>query len=617
MAKISIDLTSGTIEKSPSVIGIDLGTTNSLIATVDSESGKAFCITKEGKSIVPSALHFGENISVGHEAIEKMIQEPENCIYSVKRLMGKSYQDIEANKDYFNYELIDEGEERLIKIRIQGKQYSPIELSALILKELKRVAEEKLQNEVKKVVITVPAYFNDSQRQATRDAGKLAGLDVLRIVNEPTAASLAYGIGLKADEARTVAVYDLGGGTFDVSILSIQHGIFEVLSTHGDTFLGGDDFDRAIVKEWILVHDFGQLSISERQLLRLTAEKAKVELSEKKHFRTDLTIGGSELTLSLSRDRYTELIKPAVDRTIEACSSALKDADLNTSAIDEVVLVGGSVRNPQVRKAVSSFFNQSSINDSINPDEVVAIGAAIEADILAGNRKDLLLLDVSPLSLGIETLGGLMDVILPRNSKVPQKVARQYTTSVDGQINLKINVYQGERELVRDNRCLGEFELRGIPAMPAGLPKIEVKFMLDADGILKVSAVELRSGIKQEVKLEPQYGLSDKEVEEMLKASIDHASEDMDQRSLVEAKTDAQQLIYSMNKFIEDNKHLMNEGEISKINELKDEIAKAIDAKDKDLIVNSCDALNEYSRQFAEKAMDETIAKALRGKKIQ
>lgn len=617
MAKISIDLISGKVDTNSTVIGIDLGTTNSLIATINQLNKEPYCISKEGDSIIPSAVHFSnEEILVGNQALLAMIDQPENTVYSVKRLMGKSYSDLQEHLDFFNYTLIDNGEDALVKIKINDKQYSPIELSSLVLKKLKQLAEEQLQEEINKVVITVPAYFNDAQRQATRDAGKLAGLDVLRIINEPTAASLAYGIGLNQSEVKTVAVYDLGGGTFDVSILTIQNGIFEVLSTNGDTFLGGDDFDRAIVKHWVSAHRLNNLNLSEKQQLRLLAEDAKKQLSSDDSYTGSININTQTIKLHLNLVQLNELIKPLIDRTIASCKLALSDANMNLEDIHEVVLVGGSVRNKAVKEAVSKFFSFSTINDTHNPDEVVALGAAVEADILAGNRRDILLLDVTPLSLGIETLGGLMDVILPRNSKIPNKVKRQYTTSVDGQINMTIGVYQGERDLVKDNRKLGEFVLKGIPAMPAGLPKIEVSFMLNADGILKVAAEEVRSGLKQEVTLKPQFGLTDEEIERMLKESIEKAEADMAQRSLLESVTEADQLIYSMNKFIRDNSELLTADALSNIEHFMSEIKNAIHAKNRDEIVRSCDALNEYSKQYAEQAMNKSISRALKGKKV-
>ncbi len=616
MAKISIDLGSGTIEKNVAVIGIDLGTTNSLIASIRETDRTPYCITQDKESIVPSAIHFAEDKTlVGKDAINKMIEAPEKTIYSVKRLMGKSYKDVKQHDLEVNYQIIDE-EDKLVKVRVGNRFYTPIELSSFILKELKLIAEQKLNQTINKVVITVPAYFNDAQRQATRDAGKLAGLDVLRIINEPTAASLAYGLGLNSDEPITVAVYDLGGGTFDISILTIQNGIFEVLSTNGNTFLGGDDFDYAISNFWKEEIGIKILNTSDKQVLRLHAERAKKALSKQEQYKKFVVLNNRTYTLSLDIVQLNKLIEPLISRTIDSCKSALKDAELSVEEIEEVVMVGGSTRNIAVKEAVKTFFNRSKIEDTFNPDEVVALGAAVEADILAGNRKDMLLLDVTPLSLGIETLGGLMDVMIPRNNKIPSKFKKEYTTSVDGQINLQINVFQGEREMVADNRKLGEFILKGIPAMPAGLPKVEVTFMLNADGILQVSAEELRSGTKQHIEMKPQYGISDEDIKEMLKKSLDNAQEDMDQRSIVEASTEANQLVYATEKFLKENESLVKETDAAVIKQHSKNINKFIRAKDRDSIVNEMELLNLATKKYAEIIMDQSISKALKGKKI-
>ena len=460
MAKIGINIATGSLQKDDIIVGIDLGTTNSLIAIIHPDTGKPVALKEhDTSSLVPSVIHFDDGtVVVGNDAKQYLETDPANTIFSAKRLMGKSYNDIKEHADFYSYRVIDDNEESLVKVQVGNRFYSPIELSSFILKELKERAEHILKTPVNRAVITVPAYFNDSQRQATRDAGKLAGLDVLRIVNEPTAASLAYGLGMDKEEEKTIAVYDLGGGTFDISILKITNGIFEVLSTNGDTYLGGDDFDRLIAQYWMQQRGYTREDFdndpSLMQTLRIKAEMAKKQLSVDDGYIASI---GDDV-FDISRHQFETLIEPLLDKTINSCRNAVKDANLQPSDIDVIVMVGGSTRVPAVKKRVSDFFGKP-VNDSVNPDEVVALGAAVQADILAGNNKEFLLLDITPLSLGIETMGGLMDVLIPRNSKIPSKAGRQYTTQKDGQGSMRISVFQGERDLVKDNRKLAEFNL--------------------------------------------------------------------------------------------------------------------------------------------------------------
>jgi len=622
MATIGINIATGSLQQPEMIVGIDLGTTNSLVAVIHPDSKKPVVLKEhDGNALVPSILHIDDagNITVGDKARELLVTDPSRTIFSVKRLMGKSYNDIRNASHYFSYKIIDDNTDSLVKVQAGDRFYSPVELSSYILKELRNRAEHILKTPVTRAVITVPAYFNDAQRQATRDAGKLAGLDVLRIVNEPTAASLAYGLGLAGKNDQTppqrIAVYDLGGGTFDISVLYIANGIFEVLSTNGDTFLGGDDADRLLAGHW--KESFGisdeelQQNKSLSQELRLLAETAKKQLSTQDTFTG--TIAGE--TVSITKTEFEKLIKPLVDRTIACCENALRDAGLTASDIDEVVMVGGSTRIPYVKQAVSQCFGRP-VHDELNPDEVVALGAAIQADILAGNNKDLLLLDITPLSLGIETMGGLMEVLVPRNSKIPSRAGRQYTTQKDGQTSMRIAVYQGERDLVKDNRKLAEFNLTGIPAMPAGLPKVEISFLINADGILVVKAKELRSGVEQSIEVKPQYGLTDAEVEQILMDSIQHAKADMQTRAIVEAQTEGRQMIETTSRFMERHHDFLQESEKLSTKQALDELKNKIEVADKDAIHAAIEKLNEISKPYAERLMDTAIAEALKGKKI-
>ncbi len=605
------------------IVGIDLGTTNSLVAYMQGDS-PVVIPGEDGLNLVPSVVALDENnqVIVGNAARRYLIETPERAVYSIKRLMGRGLEDIQDELKLFPFQLAEDlqpGE--VLRIKIGERTYTPPEISALVLRQLKRNAERFFGAPVSKAVITVPAYFNDAQRQATKDAGRIAGLNVLRLVNEPTAASLAYGLDKK--KHGIVVVYDLGGGTFDISILKLHDGIFEVIATNGDTHLGGDDIDNLLIA--IALDDIrGDLGLDVRksgeavQRIRQSVIEAKIALSSQPSAKLDVDLpGGKKYQREISLEAFEQMIQPIIDRTIGPCKQALKDAGLKPEQIDEVVLVGGSTRIPKVRRLVQDLFGRAPHTD-LNPDEVVALGAAVQANILGGGSeitKEMLLLDVTPLSLGIEVAGGVTDKIILRNSTVPASATQYYTTQVDGQTNIAIHVLQGERELARDCRSLARFDLKGVPQMPAGMPRIEVKFLIDANGILRVSAREQRSGKEAEIDVQPSYGLTDEQVENMLLESFDYAEEDFRQRQVIEARREAETILAALAKGKKNPawQELTSE-ERSKVETLEKSLVGVKEGDDYHAIREAIDALNQATMHLAELMMDTAVSTALKGK---
>jgi molecular chaperone DnaK len=605
------------------IVGIDLGTTNSLVAFMQGDS-PVVIPGEDGLNLVPSVVALDENgqTIVGNAARKYLIETPERAVYSAKRLMGRGSEDIQEELKLFPFKLADDlqaGE--VLRIRIGDRTYTPPEISALVLRQLKRNAERFFGGPVTKAVITVPAYFNDAQRQATKDAGRIAGLNVLRLVNEPTAASLAYGLDQKKN--GIVAVYDLGGGTFDISILKLHEGIFEVVATNGDTHLGGDDIDNLLIA--IALDDIrGDLGLDVRKngeavaRIRKAVIEAKISLSSQPAARLDVDLpGGKKYQREISLEVFEQMIQPIIDRTVSPCKQALKDAGLKPEQVDEVVLVGGSTRIPKVRRLVQELFKRAPHTD-LNPDEVVALGAAVQANILGGGSevtKEMLLLDVTPLSLGIEVAGGVTDKVILRNSTIPASATQYYTTQVDGQTNVAIHVLQGERELARDCRSLARFDLKGVPPMPAGMPRIEVKFLIDANGILRVSAREQRSGKEAEVDVQPSYGLTDEQVENMLLESFDYAEEDFRQRQVIEARREADTILTALTKGKKSPawQELTRE-ERSHVEALEIALGAVKDKDDYHAIRDAIDSLNTATMRLAELMMDTAVSTALKGK---
>lgn len=592
-------------------VGIDLGTTNSLIASVI--SGKATILEdEEGSRIMPSIVHYDEKQTfVGVEAEKRQVQGPEDTIASAKRLMGKGLMDIRPED--FTVSLEDSAGNIAIHTK-QGLK-SPVEVSAALLKRLKELGEKRLGGEIMGAVITVPAYFDDAQRQATKDAAKIAGINVLRLINEPTAAAVAYGLDKKVE--GNFVIYDLGGGTFDISILRLENGLFEVMATHGDSALGGDDFDHLIEQWMISDFDTPMPNIKTKQLIKNLSRKIKEGLTEKSEIAVNQSFDGfGTIKKTLTREKFASLSADLTNKTIACIKQALHDADLTPKDITGVVMVGGSTRMPIIQVAVEQFIGMPLLNN-IDPDEVVALGAAEQANILAGNtNNELLLLDVIPLSLGIETMGDIVERIIPRNSTLPVAMGQEFTTYQDGQTGIVIHVVQGERDLVKDCRSLGKFTLKGIPPMVAGAAKIRVTFQVDTDGLLSVKARELSTGIESSIEVKPSYGLEDHQIQQMLESSFSSAEEDKESRALAEIRVDGQQIIAMIESALEQDKNLLNPNEIDHIHVRVHELTKALATSDRALIEEKTKLLNEATAAFAAKRMDHSISKALTGKTI-
>ncbi len=610
------------------IVGIDLGTTNSLVAFMQGES-PVVIPGEDGSNLVPSVVALDQNNQpvIGNGARNSLIANPERAVYSIKRLMGRGVEDVQEELKFFPFRLAEDlqpGEVLRIRLgekKVGEKTFTPPEISALILRQLKRNAERFFGAPVTKAVITVPAYFNDAQRQATKDAGRISGLEVLRLVNEPTAASLAYGLDKKQN--GIVAVYDLGGGTFDISILKLHDGIFEVIATNGDTHLGGDDIDNLLIT--IALDDIqGDLGLDVRrnaevvQAIRKAVIEAKITLSSQDSTKLSVELPrGKHYLREITRQQFEQLIQPIIDRTVGPCKQALKDAGLKPEQIDEVVLVGGSTRIPKVRALVKEMFQREPHTD-LNPDEVVALGAAVQANILGGGSEateNMLLLDVTPLSLGIEVAGGVTDKIILRNSTIPASATQFYTTQIDGQANVAIHVLQGERELAKDCRSLARFDLKGIPPMAAGMARIEVKFLIDANGILSVSAREQRSGKEAEIQVQPSYGLTDQQVESMILDSFDSAEEDFRKRQVIEARNEAGTILAALEKGKKSPAWgVLMTDEKKKIAKLEKALIAVKAEEDYQAIRKAIEVLNQATTRLAELMMDSAVSAALKGK---